>query len=75
MIETLKLKSLTMIPDASHDMQPTLTGPTIELRPLQSSDQEALVDAASDGELWTMKVTVVPGPETAGQYIATALAG
>lgn len=75
MIETLKLKSLAMIPDASHDMQPTLTGPTIELRPLQSSDQEALVDAASDGELWTMKVTVVPGPETAGQYIATALAG
>ena len=33
------------------------------------------MDAASDGELWTMKVTVVPGPETAGQYIATALAG
>jgi RimJ/RimL family protein N-acetyltransferase len=64
-----------MIPDASRDIQPTLTGPTIELRPLQLSHQEALVDAASDGELWTMKVTVVPGPETAGQYIATALAG
>jgi RimJ/RimL family protein N-acetyltransferase len=64
-----------MIPDVSHDIQPTLTGPTIELRPLQSSHQEPLVDAASDGELWTMKVTVVPGPETAGQYIATALAG
>jgi len=64
-----------MIPDASHDIQPTLTGPTIELRPLQLSHQEALVNAASDGELWTMKVTVVPGPETAGQYIATALAG
>jgi len=64
-----------MIPDASHDIQPTLTGPTIELRPLQLSHQEALVTAASDGELWTMKVTVVPGPQTAGQYIATALAG
>jgi RimJ/RimL family protein N-acetyltransferase len=64
-----------MIPDASRDIQPTLTGPTIELCPLQLSHQEALVDAASDGELWTMKVTVVPGPETAGQYIATALAG
>lgn len=64
-----------MIPDASLDMQPTLTGPTIELRPLQASHQEGLVHAASDGELWTMKVTVVPGPETAGQYIATALAG
>jgi len=64
-----------MIPDASRDDQPTLTGPTIELRPLQSLHQEALVAAASDGELWAMKVTVVPGPETAGQYIATALAG
>ncbi|MFK4442994.1 RimJ/RimL family protein N-acetyltransferase [Caballeronia udeis] len=31
--------------------------------------------AATDGELWTMKVTVVPGPETVGLYIATALAG
>jgi len=64
-----------MIPDASHAIQSTLTCPTIELRPLQSSHQEALVAAASTGELWTMKVTVVPGPETAGQYIATALAG
>jgi N-acetyltransferase len=64
-----------MIPDTSRDIQPTLTGPTIELRPLQLSHQEALVHAASDGELWTMKVTVVPGPETAGQYIATALTG
>ena len=64
-----------MIPDASRDIQPTLTGPAIELRPLQLSHQEALVDAASDGELWTMKVTVVPGPETAGLYIAAALAG
>jgi RimJ/RimL family protein N-acetyltransferase len=64
-----------MIPDVSRDDQPTLTGPSIELRPLQSSHQEALVAAATDGELWTMKVTVVPGPETVGLYIATALAG
>jgi N-acetyltransferase len=64
-----------MIPDAPHDVEPTLTGPTIELRPLKQSDQEALIDAAADGELWTMKVTVVPGPETVGQYIAVALAG
>jgi N-acetyltransferase len=75
MIEALKLKLPAMIPDASHDVQPRLTGPTIELCPLQPSHQQALVDAASDGELWTMKVTVVPGPETVGQYIATALAG
>jgi RimJ/RimL family protein N-acetyltransferase len=64
-----------MIPDASRDVQPTLTGPTIELRPLQQSDQDALMDAAADGELWTLKVTVVPGPKTVGQYIAVALEG
>jgi len=64
-----------MFPNASSFIQPTLTGPTIELRPLEQAHQEALVDAAADGELWNMKVTVVPGPETVGQYIATALAG
>ena len=64
-----------MIPDASSFIQPTLTGPTIELRPLEQAHQQALVDAAADGELWNMKVTVVPGPETVGQYIAAALAG
>ena len=76
MIEVLKkARLLAVIPDASRDVQPTLTGPTIELRPLQRCHREALVEAAADGELWTMKVTVVPGPETVGQYIATALAG
>jgi RimJ/RimL family protein N-acetyltransferase len=61
--------------NASNFIQPTLTGPTIELRPLQQADSAALVEAAADGELWNMKVTIVPGPETVDSYIATALAG
>jgi RimJ/RimL family protein N-acetyltransferase len=61
--------------NASNFIQPTLTGPTIELRPLQQADSAALVEAAADGELWNMKVTIVPGPETVDSYVATALAG
>jgi N-acetyltransferase len=34
------------------DSQPTLTGPLIELRPLQSSDFEALYQVASDPLIW-----------------------
>ncbi len=56
-------------------MQPTLTGQTVELRPLQQEHAQALLDTAADGQLWTMKLTVVPGPETVDGYIATALDG
>jgi RimJ/RimL family protein N-acetyltransferase len=56
-------------------MQPTLTGAIVELRPLQHDHAQALLDAATDGELWNLKLTVVPGPDTIGGYIATALDG
>jgi len=56
-------------------MQPTLIGQAVELRPLQQEHAQALLDAAVDGQLWNMKLTVVPGPETIGSYIATALDG
>ncbi len=56
-------------------MQPVLTGKIIELRPLQQEHGEALLDAAADGELWNMKLTVVPGPDIIGGYVATALDG
>jgi RimJ/RimL family protein N-acetyltransferase len=56
-------------------MQPTLTGKTVELRPLQQEHAQALLGAAADGHLWNMKLTVVPGPETIGGYLATALEG
>ncbi|MBM7060229.1 GNAT family N-acetyltransferase [Pseudomonas sp. UL073] len=55
--------------------QPTLQGRLIELRPLQDSDAADLLRAAADGELWKLTVTVIPGPDTVEQYIATALAG
>jgi N-acetyltransferase len=56
-------------------MQPTLTGTIVELRPLQHEHAQALLDAAADGELWKLKLTVVPGPDTIGGYLATALDG
>jgi len=55
--------------------QPTLHGDTVELQPLQAVHAETLLDAAADGELWNLKVTVIPGPTTVDQYIATAVAG
>ncbi|ALX15373.1 GCN5 family acetyltransferase [Burkholderia cepacia JBK9] len=54
---------------------PTLTGERVVLRPLDRSDRQALLDAAADGELWNLKVTVVPGAETVDAYIDTALQG
>jgi len=56
-------------------MQPTLTGTIVELRPLRREHASALLDAAADGELWNMTLTVVPGPDTIGGYLATALEG
>ncbi|WP_341315577.1 GNAT family protein [Paraburkholderia sp. IMGN_8] len=61
--------------NAPRFIQPTLTGQTVELRPLQQEHAQALLDAAADGQLWNMKLTVVPGPETVGSYIAAALEG
>ncbi|ASW00431.1 GNAT family N-acetyltransferase [Paraburkholderia aromaticivorans] len=56
-------------------LQPTLTGKTVELRPLRREHAQGLLDAAADGQLWTMKLTVVPGPGTIEGYVATALEG
>jgi RimJ/RimL family protein N-acetyltransferase len=64
-----------MTTDASDTNRPTLTGPSVELRPLEITHRNALLDASADGELWNMKVTIVPGPDTVDSYIATALAG
>lgn len=55
--------------------QITLTGTTVELQPLLHEHKAALLDAAADGELWNLKVTNVPGPDTVDKYIDTALAG
>src|ERR1700712_2090030 len=53
----------------------TLTGERVELVPLATHHAPLLVRAAEDGELWNMKVTVIPGPSTVQHYVDTALAG
>jgi RimJ/RimL family protein N-acetyltransferase len=64
-----------MIDNDALSMQPVLIGRTIELRPLQREHASDLLHAAADGELWNMKLTVVPGPDTIAQYIGKALDG
>jgi RimJ/RimL family protein N-acetyltransferase len=56
-------------------MRPTLTGKTVELRPLAQEHAQGLLAAAADGQLWNMKLTVVAGPGSIDSYIATALEG
>jgi N-acetyltransferase len=43
-----------MNPDLNFELQPTLLGPTLTLRPLQADDFEALYAAASDPLLWEL---------------------
>ena len=47
----------------------------IRLEPLSPEHHDALVAAASDGELWNLWFTSVPSPGTAAAYIETALKG
>lgn len=54
---------------------PTLSGQRIVMRPLLASDADALVEAAADGELWSLPFTVVPSAATVQAYIARALDG
>ena len=51
----------------------TLSERGITLRPLTLDDEAGLVAAATDGELWQLRVTSVPEPENTRQYIETAL--
>ncbi|KVG64614.1 GNAT family N-acetyltransferase [Burkholderia pseudomultivorans] len=60
---------------ASLPEQPTLTGERVELRPLEPAHRQALLDAAADGQLWNLKVTIVPNADTVDAYIDTALRG
>ena len=53
---------------------PTLRGRWVTLEPLERSHLPALVEAASDGELWRLWYTSVPSPENAASYVDTALA-
>lgn len=55
--------------------QIVLKGKAVELHPLQAEHAGPLVHAAQDGELWNMKVTVIPGPDTVQAYMTKALEG
>jgi RimJ/RimL family protein N-acetyltransferase len=55
--------------------EPHLIGQGVELKSLQFGQARALLDAAADGELWNLTLTVVPGPETIAEYVSTAIAG
>ena len=45
----------------------------VRLRPLSLADEESMRAAASDGQLWKLRVTSVPEPHEARAYIETAL--
>nr|WP_314626810.1 GNAT family protein [uncultured Noviherbaspirillum sp.] len=51
----------------------TLTGRHAQLEPLAAGHHDALVDAASDGELWKLWYTSVPSPETMRSWLEAAL--
>jgi RimJ/RimL family protein N-acetyltransferase len=51
----------------------TLEGRYVRLEPLLLSHQDALVEAASDGELWTLSYTIVPSKETIAAYVGRTL--
>jgi N-acetyltransferase len=52
--------------------QPVLEGRHVVLRPMVRGDGPAIVEAASDGKLWELFYTVVPGPETIDSYLDRA---
>jgi RimJ/RimL family protein N-acetyltransferase len=64
-----------MIDNAPPSLPPTLVGRTVELHPLRRDHAPGLLGAAADGELWNLKVTIVPGRDSIDSYIAAALNG
>jgi len=53
----------------------TLTGRHVQLEPLAAGHHDALVEAASDGELWQLWYTSVPAPQALRGWLEAALAG
>lgn len=58
---------------ASAPSQPILLGSVVALEPLEARHAPELLEAAADGRLWELKVTVVPGPSSIDSYVAAAL--
>ena len=53
----------------------TLRDRGVRLEPLALSPEAGLIAAATDGELWKIRVTSVPAPQEVRSYIETALLG
>lgn len=53
----------------------TLYGRHVRLEPMHAEHEDALAEAATDGELWKLRVTSVPEPDQTAIYIANALMG
>jgi RimJ/RimL family protein N-acetyltransferase len=53
----------------------TLTGRHVQLEPLAAGHHDALLEAASDGELWKLWYTSVPAPQALRSWLEAALAG
>jgi N-acetyltransferase len=53
----------------------TLQAPTVRLEPMTADHVAALEAAARDGELWNLRITSVPAPGEAAQYVEDALKG
>ena len=53
----------------------TLRDRGVRLEPLALSHEAGLITAATDGELWKIRVTSVPAPQEVRSYIETALLG
>jgi N-acetyltransferase len=49
--------------------QPVLKGKLVELHSIQVEHRQPIIDAASDGQLWEMTLTVIPSPQTIDQYL------
>ena len=52
----------------------TLTGRHVQLEPLAAAHHDALIAAASDGELWKLWYTSVPSPQALRSWLEAALA-
>jgi N-acetyltransferase len=52
---------------------PPLIGTHVQLLPLERAHAPALIEAASDGALWDLRVTSVPNADTAQAYVDNAL--
>ena len=52
-----------------------LEGHGVRLEPMNAGHADALAAAASDGQLWELFYTAIPGPSDVAAYITTALNG